>query len=363
MTAICDSAYALPAFLPFGSAEAVMLRCQEERSLTVGQLLALSDEELVAVDPVMLNLLVAKGIPALCGLGIGRYVRIADEWAGDLGARMPALEMEFRQAPHHWRNDIDYFRLGLVCWYVDIVLGIAYREDQRNASRILYTDPTDLFLNGVMDTRRGTCGNLAMLHVVLGRRIGLPVSLACIGSHFLCRFDDGKKTFNIEPTETGRGGFSSQTDEYVLAKHNVPAKALACGSDLRAVTPREMLGLLLGLRARHFENTLRMAEAERDYLFARYLFPRNRQLYIAQNQVSVQWGAAFFEPGEKGHPIELASWLQEVIRVAQWTNSKYQTTFKLQIPTTPPISERKEKRNVRRVDAIFQEIIVDGNFK
>jgi regulator of sirC expression with transglutaminase-like and TPR domain len=88
----------------------------------------------------------------------------------------------------------------LVCWYIDVVLGVAYREDQREAKRILYTDPTDLFINGVMDTARGTCGNMALLHVVLGRRIGLPVSLACVGSHFICRgavtlvaTDDGQR--------------------------------------------------------------------------------------------------------------------------------------------------------------------------
>src|SRR5262249_1680248 len=160
-----------------------------------------------------------------------------------LQARMPKFENEFRQTPQNWRNDIDFFRLGLVCWYVDVVLGVAYREDQRSVTRISYTDPTDLFLNGVMDTRRGTCGNLSVLHVVLGRRIGLPVSLACAGTHYICRFDDGTKIINIETTETGNGGFSSQPDDAILKQWKLPPCAQSCGSDLRAVTPHEMLGL------------------------------------------------------------------------------------------------------------------------
>ena len=269
---------------------------------------------------------------------------------------MLGFEAEFDKAPQDWRNDVDFFRLGLVCWYVDVVLGIAFREDQRNVSRILYTDPADLFLNGVMDTRRGTCGNLAVLHVVLGRRVGLPVSLAPVGSHFLCRFDDGKKTINIETTETGRGGFSSQTDEYLLEKHKVPARAKVCGSDLRAVTAREMLGLFLGFRARHLENTSRTAEAEPDYLLARYLFPRNRQLYIAQNQISVQCSAGLFEPGEKGHPTELASWLQQLVRLAPWSR-KY-----LQSPTCTA-KKPQENRNGNHVQTLFQQIFVGGNFR
>lgn len=318
---------------------------------TLGQLLALYNQELGSVDPVVMNLVVAKGIPALGDLEIGRYVRLADQWAADLHARMPALEAEFRQSPADWHNDLDFFWLGLICWYCDMMLGVAYREEQINAVQILYTDPNDLFLTGVMDSLRGTCANLPLLHVVLGRRIGLPVSLACVGSHLICRFDDGVKTINIEATETGRGGFSSQTDEYVLAKHKVSAKAQECGSDLRAVTPREMLGLFLGFRARHLENTRRMAEAEADYLLARHMFPHNRMLYIHQFRISAQCGMDLFEFGEEGHPNNLAHWIQEVMRFAS-------------PPQTPAYKCREslEKCNGNNIDSVFQQIIADGNF-
>ncbi len=318
---------------------------------SVEHFLSLSNEELDKVDPVVMNLVVAKWIPALSDLDIGHYIRLADEWANDLQARMPALEVQFYQTPQHWKNDIDFFRLGLVCWYVDTILGIAYREDQRNVTQIVYTDPTDLFLNGVMDTGRGTCGNMSLLNVVLGRRIGLPVSLACIGSHFLCRFDNGIKTINIETTDTGRGGFASDPDDSILHRFNLPLKAKDCGSDLRAVTPREMLGLFLGLRARYFENTNRLTESEPDYLLARYLFPQNRCLYIAQNQISIQCSMDLFEPHEKGHPMELACWLQDVVRIAPWKSKHIKNTQK-----------QKEKCNGTHADALFQEIFATGDF-
>jgi hypothetical protein len=317
---------------------------------TVEELLPLSNVELGEVDPVVLNLVVAEGIPVLADLDIGNYVQLADQWAADLTSRMPACEAQFRQTPECWKNDIDFFRLGLVCWYVDEVLGIAYKEDHRNVTQVIYTDPGDLFLNGVMDTRRGTCGNLSLLHVVLGRRIGLPVSLACVGSHFLCRFDNGTKTINIETTDTGRGGFASRPDDYVLDQHNLPAKAQDCGSDLRAVTPREMLGLFLGLRARHLENIDLWVESELDYLLARYLFPHNRQLYINQNQVSVHCSTRRFEPHEKGHPMDLARWLQDFVRIAPWTRNNMQE---------PQV--KKEKCNGHYVDTLLQEIIIGGN--
>lgn len=281
-------------------------------------MLGMSDADLASIDPLVMNLTVAQGIPTLANLNIDSYAKLMDRWAASLSRKMELHEAEFRKSPQDWNDDVALFRLGVVCWFIDVVLGIVYREDQRHLTRVRYTNPADLFLNGVMDSRQGTCASLAQLHVVLGRRIGLPVSLACVGSHFICRYDDGERTINIETTNTGSGGFSSQTDQYLLKKHNLPELAQICGSDLRAVSAREMLGIFLGLRARHLENTHQMREAEQDYLFARSLFPQNRQLYIAQHHVSVQCSVNRFGPEEAGHPTELAEWLQEVVRRRPW---------------------------------------------
>ncbi len=114
-----------------------------------------------------MNLLVAKGIPSLAGLDIARYQRLADQWAEAIRQRLPRAERVFWQTPGDWKNDVNFFRLGVLCGYLEHEAGIAYKEEQRNLTAVWYTDPTDLFLNGVMDTRRGTCGNMAALHVAL----------------------------------------------------------------------------------------------------------------------------------------------------------------------------------------------------
>jgi hypothetical protein len=270
---------------------------------------ALSDFDLAGLDPVEMNLLVAQGVPALADLNIRRYQGIANQWAEDICRRLTGAEKEFHKTPHQWKNDIHFFRLGVVCWYVDEVLGIRYREDQRDLAQVLYTDPSDLFLNGVMDSRCGTCANMAALHVALCWRLGWPASLACVGPHLICRYDDGQVTHNIEATNNGKGGFHSHPDDYYLEQHRLSRKAVTSGSDLRAVTPREMLGLFVGARARYLENTGRPEKAEADYLLARYLFPCNRQLYIRQTRASVQQSCNRFDSGEPGHPKGLAGWL------------------------------------------------------
>jgi hypothetical protein len=244
------------------------------------QLLACSDEELSRVDPLVMNLLVAKSIPSLANLDIPRYQRQADQWADEVRQRLPAAERVFWQTPWDWKNDVNFFRLGVLCGYLEHEAGIAYREDQRNGGPVFYTDPSDLFLNGVMDSRRGTCGNMAALHVAIGWRLGWPVSLACVGSHFICRYDDGQVTHNIEATQAGYGGFKSDPDDYLIRQYNLPSVAISSGSDLRAIKPREMLGVFIGLRGRHMRDTGKLEDAETDYLLARHLFPNNRRLYI-----------------------------------------------------------------------------------
>ncbi len=279
------------------------------------QLLTCSDAEFARVDPLVMNLLVAKSIPSLADLDISRYQRLADHWADEVRKRLPGAEQVFWQTPWEWKNDVNFFRLGVLCGYLEHEAGIAYNEDQRYATTVSYTDPSDLFLNGVMDTRRGTCGNMAALHVALGWRLGWPVSLACVRSHYICRYDDGTVTHNIEATQAGYGGFKSDPDGYLIERYELPPKAIGSGSDLRAVTPREMLGIFIGFRGRHMRDTNRLAEAEGDYLLARHLFPSNRKLYIDAMAAAVQRSERLFEPGELGSPQSLADWISTQYRM------------------------------------------------
>jgi hypothetical protein len=275
----------------------------------------LTEEELAAVDPVVLNLAVARGIPALADLEIGRYVALADDWAADIRRRLPRMEPHFYRSPADWKSDIRFFRLGIVCWYVDEVLKVTYPDDLADAGSRLYTDPLNVFVNGLMVRRRGSCANMPVLHLALGWRLGWPLSLACASNHLFCRYDDGEVTHNIEATAFGRGGFRSHPDAYYRRQYRIPEVAVACGSELRALTPREMLGVFLGVRAHHRVRARRFRAAEEDLLLARHLFPRSRSLYGAQMNLSLERGLYLFGQGEEGHPGNMArklvGWLRE----------------------------------------------------
>jgi hypothetical protein len=275
-------------------------------------LVASSDDALSRVDALIMNLLVAKSISSLAHLDIPSYVSLCDSWAEQIGQRLSRVEARFWQSPQDWETAFAFFRLGVVCGFLEHDADIAYKEDQRTVQSVLYTDPSDLFLNGVLDTRRGTCGNMAALHVAIAWRFGWPVSLAWVKSHFVCRYDDGNVTYNIESTQAGYGGFKSDPDVWLIREYQLPPIAITSGSDLRALKPREMLGAFIGLRGRHARDSGRHEEAELDYLLARCLYPTSRRLYIDSMALTVGRGPKLFAPGEIGSPDMLPHLVREL---------------------------------------------------
>jgi hypothetical protein len=254
---------------------------KDHRADTLGDLSVLSklpERQLAAMDPLRLNLAVARGCSRLDDREIAQLAGTLDSWAAEVARALPNAEAEFHKSPADWKNDLDFFRLGLLCWYLDEVLGIRYHDDQRDMEYVRYTDPRDLFLHGLIETRRGTCATMPTLHVALGWRLGWPVSLAIAGWHVLCRFDNGTKTHNIEATRTGGGGFHSHPDRDYQDRYGIPEADISSGSDLTALNAARMLGLFVGFRARHWQDLGKFEQAREDYRLALALFPDSRLL-------------------------------------------------------------------------------------
>lgn len=207
---------------------------------------------------------------------------------------------------------MNFFRLAILYEYLDRIAGIRYKDEHAERTSILYTDPSDLFLNGIMDTRQGTCGSMPALYVAIAWRLGWPVSLACARAHHLARYDDGKVKYNIETSWIGRGAFSTGDDAHYINFYKLSPNAVSSGSDLRALTPRETLGIFVGLRARHMQDSGNLMEAEKDYLLARHLFPTNHQLFFKGTGATFLRAAEMFAPDEEGAPLYWADCLEQL---------------------------------------------------
>ena len=300
----------------------------------VFRLLALEDAELEAADLVRMNLSVARGIPRLANLDIDRYCGIVDDWTEQFLQWLPRVESRFHRTPAGYMNDIRFFRAGMLAVFLGSELGLDYIEEQKHVHAIRYTNPSDLFLNGLIDSRRGTCGNMSTLHVAIGRRLGWPVSLACLQSHALSRFDDGRLVFNIEASKLGVDSFSGGTDEDYIRKFALPRRAVSCGSDLRRLSAREMLGLFLALRGRHFMDTQDIERAETTCCLSRSVFPQYRVAYIASVYQMVLRGQRMFDAGEFGHPQSLYETLAQTYAPPELRLIKPAVA---QLPTAPQV--------------------------
>ena len=281
---------------------------------SVAQLIALSDAELEKVDIVQMNIAVAREIPGLEKLDCAAYRKTVDTWTDQFRRWLPTVEHAFKEAPAKYKNDISFFRIGMLAQFLDEHVGIAYVEQQkqdqkRGVKEVWYTDPGHLLLHGLIDTKRGTCGTMPGLHVAIARRMGWPVALACAKSHYVCRYGDGKAIYNIEATDTGRGGFAAGSDSDYMEAEGISPKAVACGSDLRKLTAREMLGVFVQARARHLADTNKPVQAARDYALAHTLFPRSRKIYAGLAGWLVPVGEKLFTPDEHGHPYSLGAYL------------------------------------------------------
>ena len=268
----------------------------------------MTDEQLERVDLVLVNIAVAREIPSLRELDVAKYCQTVDDWTARFSKWLPGAERNFKKTPWKWKNDIRFFRVGMLQGFLGHQIGVRYIEEQKSAKGVKYTDPGDLFLNKLIDQKLGTCANIrhgASRYGYIARRMGWPVSLACAKSHFISRFDDGHVIYNIEATSTHPGAFASDPDDEYMRRFSLPAKAIAYGSDLRRLTMREMLGAFISLRARHYRDTQEIEPADRDYALSRVLFPKYRNAYIAAMVPMLTRGKWLFHQDELGHPNSL----------------------------------------------------------
>ena len=94
-------------------------RGRDDSQTSVIDLIRLSPIELAAVDPIAMNLIVAKGLPQFTDIDIAAFQDQVWQWAGDLQRRCrPAWEREFHATPQDWDDDLCLFRLGMVCQYL-----------------------------------------------------------------------------------------------------------------------------------------------------------------------------------------------------------------------------------------------------
>lgn len=245
--------------------------------LSARDLVAMTDAELEAMDPLVMNMVVAKGVPDLVGIDFAKYAKVVDGWAERIGQGVRVGEADAARTSPAYKADPDIWRAGsMAIALASTDVGIGYSRD------VKLSNHADLFVPGLIDTKRGTCSNMPVLYMAVAHRLGWPLKAVVAADHMWCRWDDGIKRFNLEATSTtagsGEGSFSTPPDEAYRTDLNIPPKAVEVGSDLGTLTARQTLGVYLQQRSGYFRETGKWAEAEEDILLARLCFPENRDI-------------------------------------------------------------------------------------
>jgi regulator of sirC expression with transglutaminase-like and TPR domain len=134
------------------------------------------------------------------------------------------------------RTDPDY-RIRALNTYLYKVEGMKY-----DLTDPLATKPENRYLNGILDTKNGSCVTLPLLYLAVAQRLGYPMYPVVTPQHIFLRYVDPRlRMQNIEAT--GGGGYSS--NEKYKSDFQISDKAIENGVYLKTMTYREFLGELI----------------------------------------------------------------------------------------------------------------------
>lgn len=201
------------------------------------------------IDLALANWLIAASIPALRRLMTREeYFERIDQIAANVRETI-----QFRRAGP--QGDA-YAKCSTFC-HAMVKLGFSYvkkfsRRLTPEESREMHADPLNIFLVGLLKTGEGNCASLPMLYVVIGQRIGLPVSLVTLKDHCFARWEEPGFRMNIEATSTDRVAVTPDDSTFLEISADLPNNEHTDLS-MRSLSRRETVGELFYERSGFLE--------------------------------------------------------------------------------------------------------------
>ena len=132
------------------------------------------------------------------------------------------------------------------------------------------------YINGLMDTKSGSCITMPLLYLALAQRLGYPVYPVSAPQHLFLRYVDPKlKMQNIEATNGG--GYSP--DEAYINDMEIPQRGIETGAYMKTMSYRELLAELFVENAGYWARKHNGPKATRYYEISLKLNPRNAEVY------------------------------------------------------------------------------------
>jgi formylglycine-generating enzyme required for sulfatase activity/regulator of sirC expression with transglutaminase-like and TPR domain len=116
-----------------------------------------------------------------------------------LKKKMEKLTISAREEIKGKNNPAEIVRILRSVIHDEAGYGYTDQVDERGVP----VNPEELFLHGLLNTRKGYCMNLSLLYLIIGQKLGLPLYGVALPNHFFVRYKNDEEEINIETTERG----------------------------------------------------------------------------------------------------------------------------------------------------------------
>lgn len=149
--------------------------------------------------------------------------------------------------------------------------GFHYDRDDPYARKL-----KNRYINGLLDTKSGSCVTMPLLYLALAQRLGYPVYSVSAPQHLFLRYvDPNLEMQNIEATSGG--GYSSDAD-YIVAME-IPNRGIDTGAYLQTMTYKEVLAELFAENTTYWIRNHDYPKAVHYLEQSLRLNPRNAEVY------------------------------------------------------------------------------------
>lgn len=162
-----------------------------------------------------------------------------------------------------------------------------HREEGFKGNVTSYYAPGNSFLNRVIDTRYGIPITLALIHIAIGQRLGLPVSGINFPGHFLVKYGSDKRLI-VDPFS---GRFLSEPDCATLLRQIAGSRAVVKPHYFESAENKAVLLRIL-------DNLKKIFWRERAWEQSKTCLEGQLLLYPAQDEFNVQLGAVYEMQGK-----------------------------------------------------------------
>ena len=132
------------------------------------------------------------------------------------------------------------------------------------------------YINGLLDTKSGSCFTLPLLYLALAQRLGYPIYPVSAPQHLFLRYVDPKLEMqNIEATSGG--GYSP--DEAYINDMEIPGRGIETGAYLKTMSYKDLLAELFAENAIYWIKNHNAPRATRYFEESIRLNPKNAEVY------------------------------------------------------------------------------------